>query len=95
MAGDAQIAMGDQFGSDADGDLRHGLRADVETDRRVDAVQGFGRHAFVQQVVEDQLDLALAADHADVARAAIDQVEQGLFVVVVAARHDQAIGIRA
>ena len=28
--------MGDQFGDDADGDLRHRLRADVEAERGVD-----------------------------------------------------------
>src|SRR5206468_3012174 len=87
----AQIAAGDQLRHNADGDLRHGLRADVEAKGGVDAGQGLVGNALGDEVFVNELDLALAADHADVAGVRRRQVVQGFLVVGVAAGDDHAI----
>ena len=87
--------MGDEFGTDADGDFRHGLRADVDAERGVDLGQRLARDTFGGEVLENHLDLPPAADQADVAGAAIGQVEQRLLIVAVAAGDDQAVRIAA
>ena len=50
--------------------------------------QRLGRNPFGDQVLINQLDLALAADHADIACVRSDQVIEGFFIMSVAARHD-------
>src|SRR5436190_7265998 len=72
----AAVAMGDEFRQDADGNLRHGLRTDIDADRSEDPSQHVGRDPFGLEIVEDELDLTTAADHADVAGAAINDMEQ-------------------
>src|SRR5439155_14290461 len=81
----AEISVSDQFGHDADGDLRHGLRADVETERSVYARQRLARDPFAEQVLKDHLDLAVAADQTDISRRRFGQVVQRLLVMLVAA----------
>src|SRR6185436_3411478 len=64
---------------------------DVDAEGGVHFRQRLRGNSFRQQVVEDHFDLPPAADEADVASAAVDEVEEGLFVVVVAAGDDQAV----
>ena len=45
------MAHGDQFGEDADGNLRRSDGADVEPDGRVHAREALGGHAFRRQRV--------------------------------------------
>src|SRR5262245_4340925 len=85
--------MGDELSANAHGDFGDGLRANVDAQRSVDPLKCFARDALVQQVLEDQLDLAAAADQAHVASAALCQVVESLLVVAVAAGHDQAVGV--
>ncbi len=85
----APPADGDQLGDDARGDLRDGLRADVQADRRVDPVELFlGRVAGFDEVLADQGDFAAAADHADVGGRLANAGGEGGPVVLVAARDD-------
>src|SRR5262245_66526897 len=84
-----KVSASDELGDDADGDFGDGLRADIQAEGGVDAVEGFSRDASSQEVLEDQLDLTLAADHAGVAGGGSGQVEEGFFVVGVAAGDDQ------
>ena len=58
------------------------------------AAERVPRDALGQQIVEDQLDLPLAANHADVGGGSFGQVKQGLFVVVVAPGDNQAVRSR-
>ena len=71
----AEVSVGDEFGGDADGDFGDGLGADVEAERGVDLGEGLAGDAFAQEVVEDEFDLAAAADHADVACWGFGEVE--------------------
>ena len=59
---------GDQFGGDADGDFLRRERADLQPHRRVHALELIRRNAFALERLIDRQHLALAADHADVAR---------------------------
>src|SRR5712692_5533723 len=90
----AQVPTGDQLGHDADGDFIDGLRADGETQGRVDLAQIFVRNTFGQKVFVDQLDLALTADHADIAGGGSDQLIEGLFIMRMAASHNDAKSAR-
>ncbi len=58
-------------------------------------LQDFLRHAFGDQVFEDQFDFPFAADHADVSSVRGRQVIEGFLVVGVPSGHDKAIGGRA
>ena len=87
----AGITPGNQFGHDADRDFGDGLRADIQADRRGDAVQIRLAHPFLAQIVEDQPDLAAAADQSDVRRPGGRQLFEGLLVMPVPTSHDQDI----
>src|SRR5216683_6283353 len=90
----AQVPTGDQLGHNADGDFIDGLRADGESQGRMDLAQTFGRNTFGHKVFVDQLDLALTADHADVTRGRPDQMIEGLFIMCMAASHNDTKGAR-
>ena len=68
------VAIRHQLGADTHGDFGNGLRADVDTHRRMYLLQGGGRNALVLKVVEDQLDLSPTADQANVPRPTIGQM---------------------
>src|SRR5260370_712091 len=64
--GGSRVGRGDRLGDEADGDLGDRLRADVEPDRGRDPRQvGFG-NPLLTEAVEDEPDLASAADQAHV-----------------------------
>src|SRR5262245_49159221 len=89
----AQVAMRDELGADADRNFWHGLRADVDSQRRIDLGQCLVRYALGSQVVEDHLDLPLAADQAHIPRAAINQMEQRLLIMTMPAGHNQTVRV--
>src|SRR5881392_3469350 len=59
---------GNELGQDADGDFLRPHRADVEADRRVDALQGDSGDPVGYQRVVDARDLRAAADQAEIAQ---------------------------
>ena len=88
----AQVAPRDQLGDDADRDLDHALRADVQADRCRHPLQVVLGDPLLSQSLEDQADLAAAADQPDVRRWRRRQVIEGLLIVPVPSRHDQGVG---
>src|SRR5205085_10940280 len=83
--GRPRISALNQLGNDAHRDLRHRLRANVETERSVHTLQCFLGNSFRFEVLEDHPNLSLAADHADVAAFRGCEVVDSFFVVAVAA----------
>src|SRR5690242_9657915 len=57
-----QVAVSDQLGQDANGNLRHSLRTNVDAERSIDVGERLRRNALRFEIVENQLDLSLAAD---------------------------------
>ena len=94
LAADLAVLDGDQLREDADGDLLRRDGADVEADRRVDALQQLGRHAVRGQRVVDARHLGAAADQAEIAQVARRQRAQRFEIVGVAARDDDDVGVR-
>src|SRR5450432_1551717 len=64
------ILRGDHLGENRDGDLFRRFRADVESDRRVQPIDGLDRNAGVDEALTAQRLRLLAADRADVAHVA-------------------------
>ncbi len=89
------VLHGDQLGEDADGDFLRRDGADVEADRRVDALRA-SRAASGRRVerVVDARDLRAAADEPEVAQLARRERAQRVEVVRVAARDDDDVGVR-
>jgi len=86
-----EISVSDQFCTDAHGDLGDRLAADVDTERRENFVQFRLFDSVIEQILEDQLDLPFAADHAEVASAAVYQMKQRFLIVVVASGDNETI----
>ncbi len=89
----------DELGGDRERDLLDGLGADGQADGSADGVEPISRNAALFEFLEGERDFAAAADHADVTgrlafRASIEDGGEGLGVVPVAARHDDAEGVR-
>src|SRR5262245_759128 len=80
-----RIPARDQLRDNAHRDLRNSLRADVVTQRRMHAVQHFFLDPLRDQILKDHPDLALAADHPDVATRGRRKLVERLLVVAVAA----------
>src|SRR5438876_6462758 len=85
---------GNELGQDADGDLLRRHRADVEADRRVDALQGDSGVPIGYQRVVDARDLRAAADQAEIAQLPRREGAQRLEVVGVATRDDDGVSVR-
>ena len=86
-----QIAARNQFRHDADRNFRHGARADLDAERGVYFGQQLGTDATRLQILVNQFDLSLAADHAHVARRSRGQVVERFFIVVVAPSDNETI----
>src|SRR5579859_2377093 len=82
------IAQHDHFGGDAEGDFVGRLRAEVKANGRMHLFDAFARDTLFEQIAEDVFNLAGAADHADVAGARFEGGAQGVFIKVMAARHN-------
>ena len=80
---DSSVAVRDEFGHDADGDLGHRSRTDRETNRRSHPGKHFRRNSLRQQVVENEPRLPLTADHADVTRLGGGEMIEGFLVVAM------------
>lgn len=89
----AEVSMRNELRQNADGDLAHRLRTNVDAQRRINPLQRLTRDARRFQIVEDQFDLSPAADQPHIARLPIDEVRQGLLIVIVPTRHDDGIRI--
>ena len=85
---------GDELGEDRDGDFFGADRADVEADRRVHALQAFGRHPFGEQRVVNALHFRLAADQTEIAEVARGERAQCVEIVRVSARDDDDVRAR-
>src|SRR4029077_19086609 len=85
-------AKRDQFGSDRHGDLLRGHGPDIESDRRMNPAEQMSGQALFLQRLKDTDDLALGADHADVARTRLHGPAQDAHVVAVAASDNHNIG---
>ena len=87
----ADAPLADDLGHDADADFLRRIGADVQTDRRVHAVEVMAVDALRFQTLPHFGDLALAADHAEVAGVAVVNLLQNMLVVLVAARHEDHV----
>jgi hypothetical protein len=88
--GDA-AADGDELREDADGDLGWCDRTDLETDRRVHAIEAFRRHALGEQNRTDARDFRAASDEAQIAQIARGERPHGFEIVLVASRDDHDV----
>src|SRR5580693_7569689 len=91
----AQVAACDQLGDDADGNLWHRLRADLQPDRRGHTLQVRRGDARFAEALENEPDLAAAADQADVRRRRWSKMKEGFLVMAVPSGHDQGVGLRS
>src|SRR6266699_6106754 len=78
----------EHFGGDAEGNFFGRLGSQVQANRRMHLLQAFTRHPFAKQVTEDVLDLARAANHANIAGRGFEGGTQGILVEVMAACDD-------
>src|SRR5688572_1535562 len=85
--GRGAAADGNQFGEDADGDLRRSHSADVEADRRVNPLEAFGGQTLPEKGRVDPRDLRATANETQVAQIARRQRTHGVQIVLMAAGH--------
>jgi hypothetical protein len=80
-----------QFGHDAHRDLLATLRADIDTDGGMHAIQVGGGEPFFPERTEELFPLAPAADHPDIARLGAQDLHQDRPVVQMAAGEDDDV----
>src|SRR5688572_24161444 len=88
---DPAVLDGNELGDDADGDFLRSDSADVETDRRVDALERFSSDSVLDECVEDAFDLRLAAYEAAIAQRPRCYRPHGVEVVGMTPGHNHGV----
>src|SRR5216684_1510599 len=81
----------DQFSGNGYGDFLRSDGSDVETNRRMHPIEKVGRHTFLLKRLENLNDLALGADHADIAGTSLNGPAEDTHIVSMAAGNDDDI----
>src|SRR5438067_6537494 len=77
------------FGDGTDSDLSGRIRADVQSERRINSRQLFLRDAALPQMIENAQDFPPAPDHSDIARAGLlKSAAQSFAIDLMIAAHD-------
>src|SRR5215471_5739184 len=84
-------AHGDQLRGNADGNLLRSERADLQPYRGVDTLEFLCGDTFLLERLVNREHLALAADHADIARLRAHGPGEHAHIVAMPARHDHQI----
>src|SRR2546423_14417417 len=81
------------FGDGTDSDLRGRIRADVQSERRINSRQFFLRDAALPQIIENAQNFSPAPNHSDVARAGLLQGATQSFAIdlMIAAHNDKRL----
>src|SRR5665213_3991429 len=82
---------GDKLGGDANGDFLRCERANLETHRRMNLLEAFGRDAFALERLVNRDHFTFAANHADITRLGVHRPSQYAHVVAMPARHDDQV----
>src|SRR5207249_3840744 len=92
--GRTEVAARNQLGDDTDRYFGYRLGADVEAERSMHSFKLTRRDALGDEILVDDLDLPLAADHADITGGTVRQMIERFFIMTVTARHDNAVARR-
>src|ERR1700736_6782408 len=84
-------ADGDQFSGNSYGDFFGSNGSDIDTNRSMHAVEKMSRDTVLLERLENLDDLALGADHADIARTSLNRPAEYAHVVSVATGHDDDV----
>src|SRR5436309_137178 len=89
MFGRSLAQNSQDLGNGADGDLRRRVRADVQSERRINFRQLFVGNATLPQMIENAQDFPPTPDHSDVARAGLlEGAAQSFAIDLMIAAHD-------
>src|SRR5258708_26637711 len=80
-----------QFGSNGYGDFLRSDGSDIETDRSMHPVEKMRGNTFLLERLENLDDLALGADHANIAGTSLNGPPENAHIVSMTARNDDDI----